>query len=127
MEPLLFTDLFSPRPDQWGLRGDPHLWDELSTYLAEVAMPNSADAVRQTIANAIEILTGTALGGTDVVVVDRYPNDGMSGRRVSLRYWNETTLPLLVSRFRTWMDVPISEARLKRLRDAGDVSTDSPD
>lgn len=36
MEKLLFTDLFSPRPDDWELRGDPHLWDELSAYLAEV-------------------------------------------------------------------------------------------
>lgn len=67
MEQLLFTDLFSPRPDDWELRGDPHLWDELSTYLAQVAMPNSANAVRQIIAIAIETLTGTTLEGSDVV------------------------------------------------------------
>lgn len=100
MEQLLFTDLFSPRPDDWALRGDLHLWDELSTYLAEVLMPNSANAVRQIIASAIESLTGTTLDGTNVVVVDRYPDDGLSSRHVSLRYWNETALPLLVSRFR---------------------------
>ena len=96
----MFIDLFSPRPDTWELRGDPHLWDELSTYLAEVAMPNSANAVRQIIASAIETLTGTALEGSDVVAVDRYPDDGVSSRHVSLRYWNQTALPLLVSRFR---------------------------
>lgn len=100
MEQLLFTDLFSPQPEEWGLRGDPHLWDELSTCLADVAMPNSANAVRQIIANEIETLTGANLDGTDVVVVDRYPDDGMSSRHVSLRYWNETAIPLLVSRFR---------------------------
>jgi hypothetical protein len=100
MEHLLFTDLFSPRPDYWGLRGDPHLWDELSAYLAEVAMLNSASAVRQIIANAIETLTGAPLDKVDVVVIDRDPDDGMSSRHVSMRFWSETALPLLVSRFR---------------------------
>lgn len=100
MEQLFFNDLFSPVPDDWELRGDPRLWDELSTYLAEVAIPNSANAVRQIIVSAIETLTGAALDGTGVVVVDRYPDDGMSGRHVSLRYWNDKALPLLVSRFR---------------------------
>ena len=100
MEQLVITDLFSPRPDDWELRGDPHLWAELSTYLAEVKMPNSANAVRQIITSAIETLTGNTLAGCDVVVINRYPHDGMSSRHVSLRFWNETALPLLVSRFR---------------------------
>lgn len=100
MEQLLFTHLFSPRPDDWELRGDPHLWDELSTHLAEVAIPNSGKAVRKIIAGAIETLTGATLDGRGVVEVDRYPDDGMSSRQVSMRYWNDTALPLLVSRFR---------------------------
>jgi hypothetical protein len=82
------------------MRGDPHLWDELSACLAEVAVPNSANAVRQIIATAIETLTGVSLAESGVVVIDRYPDDGMSSRHVSLRFWNETALPLLVSRFR---------------------------
>ena len=100
MEKLLFTDLFSPRPNDWELRGDPHLWDELSVYLAEVAVPNSANAVRQIIVTAIETLMGAPLAESGVVVIDRYPDDGMSSRHVSLRFWNDTALPLLVSRFR---------------------------
>lgn len=100
MEHLLFTDLFSPRPDIWELRGDSHLWDELAVHLAEVAVPNSANAVRQIIASAVEALTGATLDGSGVVVIDRYPDDGMSSRHVSLRFWNEKALPLLISRFR---------------------------
>lgn len=100
MEQLLFTDLFSPRPNDWELRGDPHLWDELSAYLAKVAMPNSAIAVHQIIASAIETLTGATLDEAGVVVIDRYPDDGMSSRHVSMQFWRDTALPLLVSRFR---------------------------
>lgn len=99
MQHLSFTDLFSPRPDDWELRGDPHLWDELSAHLAEVVVPNSANAVRKILATAIETLTGASLAGSGVVAIDRYPDDGMSSRHVSLRFWNETALPLLLSRF----------------------------
>ena len=100
MAQLLFNDLFSPRPDDWELRGDPYLWDELSAYLAEVEVPNSANAARQIIVTAIETLTGASLAEAGMVKIDRYPDDGMSGRHVSLRFWNETALPLLMSRFR---------------------------
>jgi hypothetical protein len=30
--------LFSPRPDEWRLRGDAHLWDELAAHFADVAI-----------------------------------------------------------------------------------------
>lgn len=95
-----FADLFSQSPDEWGLPGDAHLWAELGTRLADVEMPNSASAVRQVIESAIASFTGSHPDGTDVVVVDRYPDDGTSSRQVSLRYWSGTAVPLLVSRFR---------------------------
>ena len=100
MGQLLFTDLFSPRPNDWELRGDPYLWDELSAHLSNVVLPNSAKAVRQVIATAIEALTGATLDEGGVAVIDRYPDDGMSSQYVSIQFWNETALPLLVSRFR---------------------------
>jgi hypothetical protein len=95
-----FSDLFSPSPEEWDARGDARLWDELCAHLADVPVPNSANAVRQIIERAIATLTGSALESGDVVVISRYPDDGARSQSVSMRFWSATAVPLLVSRFR---------------------------
>jgi len=36
-----FADAFVPRPEQWGLRGDPHLWDALRRRLPAASSPST--------------------------------------------------------------------------------------
>ena len=72
-----FSELFDPRPEQWGLRGDPLLWDELCVFLSSQKMPNSANAVGTMIARAITTLTEAPFDGTDEFRVERYPTQGM--------------------------------------------------
>jgi hypothetical protein len=95
-----FTDLFWPRPEQWGLRGDPFLWDELSACLAAVVLPNSAQEVISSLEEAIMRLTGATFDGQDAYFVERYGGGGMSGGHISRQYWASTGIPLLVSRFK---------------------------
>lgn len=95
-----FSDLFAPIPEEWGSPGDARLWHELSAHLADTPMPNAASEVRRTIERAIDGLTGAGLGSADVVLVDRFPDNGAGSRHVSLSYWMSTVIPLLVSRFR---------------------------
>lgn len=95
-----FSDLFTPKPEQWGLRGDQFLWDELSAHLAEVTLPNSAREVRLSLEVAIKEITGATLDGNNAYFVDRYDQGGMSSGQISRQYWSTTVLPLLVSRFK---------------------------
>jgi hypothetical protein len=36
--------LFQERPFTWGLRGDPHVWDEMERVLGEHPLPPSSEA-----------------------------------------------------------------------------------
>jgi len=82
--PQTFADLFSPEPSHWGLRGDPYLWRELASVLADATLPNSGNAVRETIERTIVELTGVDLSVTEPVFIERYPADGQSGQHVSM-------------------------------------------
>jgi hypothetical protein len=94
------SDLFKPEPSQWGFRGDPYLWEEMASVLADSPIP-------PTEAQLIELLEGTfiRLVGTPLdspgssVFVQRYSHGGMSSGRVSVAFWRETGVPLLRSRF----------------------------
>lgn len=39
-------DLFRTRPQRWGLRGDPYLWDDLARVFYPVPLPDSAETLR---------------------------------------------------------------------------------
>lgn len=90
--------LFEERPWQWGLRGDPHLWDEMSALLAEVPEPESPEALSAVIQDAFLRLTGHALCEPDSVYVEKYNHGGMSGGYVCPRFWEETVIPLFQQR-----------------------------
>lgn len=93
------SDLFEPRPSWWGLRGDPYLWDELKESFAGVPLPASTDELEAVIINAYEQLTDHPFARTEHFRIDRYPQRGMSGGGISPKFWKETGLPLLLSRF----------------------------
>jgi molybdenum cofactor cytidylyltransferase len=95
---LLITDLFAPKPGHWGLRGDPHLWDELVRRFAYLPLPASAEDLRALLEEGYERLTGQALESDDHVRVSRYGTDGMSGGLVSPKFWRTEAIPLLLAR-----------------------------
>lgn len=94
-------ELFRQRPKQWGLRGDPWLWQELSETLALAADPNSVDAFERMLMFALEELVAEDLAECDKrrIHVDRYPLAGMSGGSISVEKWLNDLVPLLVARY----------------------------
>ena len=48
------SQVFDPKPEQWGLRGDPYLWDELKEKLEHVELPESQDELKTLIEVEIE-------------------------------------------------------------------------
>jgi len=88
---------FATPPRQWGLRGDPLLWDEMRAVLAMADAPDpatSAEVLRVTW----EALTGVPLSTGGPVHINRLNRGGMSGGQVSPVFWRDTALPLLLDR-----------------------------
>jgi len=96
---ICVADLFQQKPAPWGLRGDPHLWQEMATYFAETPLPSTAAQLEQLLTAAFETLTGQPITTETHVRVDRFPRSGMSGGMVSPTFWRETAVPLLLTRY----------------------------
>lgn len=92
-------DLFQEKPWQWGLRGDPYLWDEMANHFAQTALPHSQEQLVQLLVKAFETLTGQPITTEQHIPVERFPRGGMSGGFVSPEFWRETAVPLLQARF----------------------------
>jgi hypothetical protein len=92
-------ELFLEKPWQWGLRGDPHLWQELAGHFAQTPLPSSPEQLEQLLTQAFETLTGHPISTEKHIPVERFPRGGMSGGLVSPEFWRETAVPLLLTRF----------------------------
>jgi hypothetical protein len=65
-------------PWQWGLRGDPLLWKELSHYSLSAGLPETAKEFLRSIVCKIRELVGSELRGDQGIYVERYNSGGMS-------------------------------------------------
>ncbi len=93
--------LFRDEPLNWGLRGDPNLWRELASELADTALPNSTAVLSQILTDAFRTLTGCDLATTPIerFYIERLDSGGMSGGLVNVPFWKEEAFPLLCRRF----------------------------
>ena len=95
------SDLFAEEPWQWGLRGDPWLWEEMRTHFRNTPLPATAAELRGLLEKAYEALTGHPLSDEQPFCVERFKHGGMSSGFVSPRFWVETAVPLLLGRWET--------------------------
>ena len=92
------SQLFDPKPEQWGLRGDSFLWDELKAQLKNIELPESEDELKSLIETEIERSLGKPISYEGNITIERFKHAGMSSGGISLRFWKETGIPLLISR-----------------------------
>lgn len=94
------TELFDPEPEQWGLRGDPHVWRALCDYLSGTELPASVDEVNSLLRRAFSDVVGVDLDTEreSPVYREQYAHGGMSSGYVDLGTWHERLLPLLAKR-----------------------------
>lgn len=92
-------DLFHERPEQWGLRGDPYLWDELLEVLANVTLPSDRDEIESILDTAFKNATGTSLAFLDEIEIRRFAHGGMSSGGISGSFWREKGFPLVIERY----------------------------
>jgi hypothetical protein len=100
-----FSSIFKPPPVQWGLRGDPFLWRAMARALSSSTFPKTEVQLIALIETTFERLTGSRLpdensiSDDDCIYVKRYARGGMSSGQISLKFWRDTALPLLRSRY----------------------------
>ena len=91
--------LFGQNPRSWGLRGDPHLWDEMKSHFEGVPLPASTQELTALVEEAFLSLTDHSLSEVDAFFIERFSHGGMSSGYISPQFWNETAVPLLCERF----------------------------
>jgi len=99
MEGHWSKQIFAHSPQQWGLRGDPYLWEEMKASLVAVDLPADSREFNRLLADQFEKLVGLPLSHSGDVYVERYAFGGMSSGHVCVRFWREEVIPMLCKRF----------------------------
>ena len=94
------SKLFEDEPAQWGLRGDPCLWEEMKAKLDLIAMPESPADLQRILNSAFVELTGRTWDDSNPIFIEKYDHGGMSSGTVCPEFWRDTAIPLVVSRHR---------------------------
>lgn len=94
-----FSDIFSKTPAQWGLRGDPYLWEDMKRTLATVRLPSSAAKVRSGLEKAFLNLTGRPISTDEYFYVEKYAHGGMSSGGIAPDFWRTSGIPILIENF----------------------------
>jgi hypothetical protein len=100
-------ELFDPAPEKWGGRGDTRLWSAMSAALQGRAMPHSARATRLMLRQTFREYVGEDVPSrwarlkdpAWVYVEDLAIGSGISDGKVSLIFWRDTAIPLLLHRW----------------------------
>lgn len=100
MSDKLVSSLFEEKPWQWGLRGDPFLWDEMVETIEQLPLSATESELEKLLVATFERLVGVSIRGPEFIYVERYAHGGMSSGQVSVEFWRNTALPLLTSRYR---------------------------
>lgn len=99
-----FGELFERRPERWGLRGDPRLWDALHERLRDRPLPVDEYLLRRALEIELAEIIGIELpvevrSDADLVTVERFRvGHGMSDGLVSMHWWRYTGIPILTDR-----------------------------
>ena len=97
--PRIFIELFCPEPEQWGLRGDPNLWREMAFRLATTPLPHAPDEVSDVLTSVFHEITGHSLSHADDFYCAQFDSGGMSGGMISVAFWRDSGIPMLLNRF----------------------------
>lgn len=92
------SEIFEKEPQQWGFRGDPHLWRELKSQFRDIDMPREPEQLKIIIENEYQNCTGLPITHSESFCVDRFKKSGMSSGAISPSFWVNTAVPLLVGR-----------------------------
>jgi hypothetical protein len=92
--------IFERKPEQWGLRGNPYLWDEMRDLFGGASLDISTRDLADQICECYENAVGEPLKYGSKVFVERFAHGGMSSGYVSGEFWICIGIPFLIDNFR---------------------------
>ena len=96
------SSIFEESPKQWGLRGDPYLWEEMKNEFSTVLVTISLDDFEKKFKEIFEKLTGTPLTRECHIFLSKYTHCGMSSGQICGEFWIDKALPLLLDRLNSF-------------------------
>lgn|SRR5690554_404914 len=92
--------IFTPKPQSWGLRGDSFLWDELEQYFATIPFSCSKSHFIELFEEQFQKFTNEHFKGNrkEAIFVEKFSHGGMSSGQISIPFWEQEGLPLLLHR-----------------------------
>ena len=96
------ASLFETGVWQWGLRGDPYLWDEMRGHFAGVPLPKTAVSLQLLIKDAFISITGHPFpteADHAPIPIKRFDHGGMSSGLISPEFWRDKAIPELTKRY----------------------------
>lgn len=97
--PQTIAMCFERAPKQWGLRGDPHLWNEMRERFAETPIPETWEELIALIETAFEEMTQHPITEKEHFYLERLNHGGMSGGFIAPEYWRGKAVPLIREQF----------------------------
>ena len=99
------ASIFATRPESWGYRGDPFLWDALGWQLStRIAQNNPSSVVpinhEALLTDTFRSLIDDGDRQGDGLALSWLPSEGMSGGVIHLATWNDQLLPEISRRIR---------------------------
>jgi hypothetical protein len=96
----VLADGFDVVHRQWGLRGDPHVWEALRTAVGGDPTPADPAEVQAAFSAGLRRVAGIDVESGDGQAVQRgeFAHGGMSSGMVDVGWWRDRGVPLLVQR-----------------------------
>jgi hypothetical protein len=96
---ITIGNLFETEPDNWGLRGDKFLWNDLARVFQEIPLPESVEILQAMLEAAFLSLTAHKIEFNDPIYIDRYAHKCASSGYILPEFWRETGFKTLISRY----------------------------
>lgn len=97
----MINSIFEDKPITWGLRGDPYLWDEISQHFknSDETLSSKEFKTRLELFFYKFIFEEGKKVTNEIVHIPSFPKEGMSGGRISVKWWLDKGFPLLCERY----------------------------
>ena len=92
-------ELFQLNPNQWGLRGDPFLWEDLKNYFLDKELPKTKVALESLIRQTFKEFVSEDIDSGKMVYIEKYSQGGMSSGQIDCNFWLKKLLPLFLERY----------------------------
>ena len=96
-EQRFLSEMFNIQPPNWGLRGDPYLWEDMKQAFANTPFPYTSQELVEDIRRIFKEKAGEELSNSARPYVEAYAHGGASSGQVSGRFWQSTAIPLFLA------------------------------